>query len=293
MSLGSDLLKTRESKKITLETVSEKTRIPVKYLEAIERDQFDVFPSQAHAKGFIRAYGKVIGADAVDLMTQFKAQVEPVSIKITPPMPEGEGSSAFSFPWPSKSSSSSSTAKPQAPADEPVVEREAPQPVVRRSKPARRKITWPKLPGFRFWKNAAWTAISVFLVVVVFWSAIRMDRAFKHWRASKPVTTQSVVSVSADGVAVRDKYQHLILKGLQQSWILVTMDDGQSTSEINLAPGEVKSYKALHDFKLKIGNAGGVDARFNGKSLGVLGVTGQVVELSLPSGETTTVTGGS
>jgi len=33
---------------------------------------------------------------------------------------------------------------------------------------------------------------------------------------------------------------------------------------------------------VKVGNAGGLDVQFNGKSLGILGVTGKVVEIQLP-----------
>ncbi|HEY5039348.1 MAG TPA: helix-turn-helix transcriptional regulator, partial [bacterium] len=63
MSLGSELKQARETRKISLETVSEKTRIPIKYLESIEENRFDIFPSHTYAKGFIRAYAKVVGVD--------------------------------------------------------------------------------------------------------------------------------------------------------------------------------------------------------------------------------------
>ncbi len=50
-----------------------------------------------------------------------------------------------------------------------------------------------------------------------------------------------------------------------------------------MVKGDVKTYQASKYFTVKIGNAGGVDARFNGKPLGILGVTGQIVEMRLPS----------
>jgi hypothetical protein len=85
-------------------------------------------------------------------------------------------------------------------------------------------------------------------------------------------------------ITVADKYQHLILKGLDKSWVLVTIDDGQSSSSIDLDQGETKTFKALKSFKVRIGNAGGVQIQFNGKLLGLLGTTGQVVEIQLPPG---------
>ena len=43
----------------------------------------------------------------------------------------------------------------------------------------------------------------------------------------------------------------------------------------------------MKNFKLRMGNAGGVDIQLNGKPLGVLGTTGQVVEITLPAGAET------
>ncbi len=63
------------------------------------------------------------------------------------------------------------------------------------------------------------------------------------------------------------------------------MDDGKSTAEVDMDEGEVKIYQAVKSFKIKIGNAGGIDIQYNGKPLGVLGVTGQVVELNLPEAD--------
>ncbi|HET9870718.1 MAG TPA: helix-turn-helix transcriptional regulator, partial [bacterium] len=99
MGLGSDLRQARESRKISLETVSQKTRIPVKYLEALESEEYGVFPSQTHARGFARAYAKVVGLDPSALTAQFKAEVKPVEVKINPPNAEAEIPSGFSIPF--------------------------------------------------------------------------------------------------------------------------------------------------------------------------------------------------
>ena len=90
MSVGSDLKSARESKKIPLETISQKTKIPVKYLEALEENHFEVFPSQTYAKGFIRAYCKVVGLDEKQMTREFKAQVPELLVKIEPMNAEAE-----------------------------------------------------------------------------------------------------------------------------------------------------------------------------------------------------------
>jgi hypothetical protein len=107
--------------------------------------------------------------------------------------------------------------------------------------------------------------------------------SFKNVSAPAPVPVE-VSSSQVSETAVEDKFQHLVLKGLDKSWVLVTMDDGQSSSEVDLSQGEVRTYQAVKNFKLRLGNAGGVDIQLNGKPLGVLGTTGQVVEITLPVG---------
>jgi hypothetical protein len=71
---------------------------------------------------------------------------------------------------------------------------------------------------------------------------------------------------------------------LDKSWVLVTLDDGKSSSELHISQGDVRTFRAEKSFKLRIGNAGGVDLQLNGKPLGVLGTTGEVVEITLPEG---------
>jgi cytoskeleton protein RodZ len=287
MSVGSELRKAREGRKISLQTICDKTRIPVKYLEALEEDHFDLFPSQAHAKGFIRAYAKVVGLETADLMARFKSQVEPVSAKITPPNPENEIPSGFSWPFFKKKPRLIRRERISDAAFDPDLETQEPEPSSRRA-PASGSSA-PSVARRRLGRGARTVLLRlVFLLALVgalIWTGPSVKRlAGSAWHWSIPTFTSSNPASAAvlPGLPVKDKFQHLILKGLDQSWILVTMDGGQFSSEFDLAPGEVKSFRALQSFKVKIGNAGGVDARFNGRPLGVLGATGQVVEMSLP-----------
>ena len=284
MSVGSELRQARENKKISLQTVSEKTRIPVKYLEALDEDQFNVFPSHTHAKGFVRAYAKVVGLETADLMARFKSQVEPVLAKITPPNPESEISSGFAFSFFKKKPRLIRRERISDEAFDPDVEMEAPDAPARRAPSAGAPAS--SMARRRLGRGARAVLLRVVFLLLLAGALVWMGPSVKrlaagawHWPTSSKAASTSFLP----GLPVKDKYQHLILKGLDQSWILVTMDGGQSSSEFDLAPGEVKSFRALQSFKVKIGNAGGVDARFNGKALGVLGATGQVVEMSLPS----------
>lgn len=64
-------------------------------------------------------------------------------------------------------------------------------------------------------------------------------------------------------------------------WLLVTIDK-TSKKEMLLKPGETVTFQAKEDFSLKVGNAGGLEVVFDGKTIGKLGKQGQVINLTLP-----------
>jgi len=60
---GKKFRKARESKELTLEAVSNVTKISARMLQAIEEEDFDRLPGGVFNKGFIRAYAKHLGLD--------------------------------------------------------------------------------------------------------------------------------------------------------------------------------------------------------------------------------------
>jgi transcriptional regulator with XRE-family HTH domain len=62
-SFGESLRRQRELRKISLREVSEATKINIRYLEALERNDFTFLPGGAFTRGFIRAYARHIGID--------------------------------------------------------------------------------------------------------------------------------------------------------------------------------------------------------------------------------------
>lgn len=280
MSIGTDLKEARESRRISLETVSKRTKIPSKYLEAIEEGRFDIFPSQTYAKGFIRAYAKVVGLDPAVLTRQFNAEVQPVEMRIQPKNAEAELEKNLGW-RPTLDRPPVFRKHDEEPdLNLEMVEEESIQhdpSAIRRRDFALRRGKWTQLGG----KVVAGLLALALAGTVVFYG-IKLISNIK-WGGTKTGTV-STDNPAYQPVSVADKYQHLILKGLDKSWVQVTMDDGQSSSEVDLDQGETKTYKALKSFRVKIGNAGGVQIQFNGKPMGILGTTGQVVEIQLPPG---------
>lgn len=281
MGVGADLQKARELRGLKLEDVSKRTRIAAKYLEAIEEDRYDVFPSHTYARGFIRAYAKVVGMDAQLLTRQFNSQVAPQEVKIESKNIEAELEKTLGWkptvgrPPVFHRQDTGEDTGPEAVEEDYSETTTQHDPLVMRQRAlVLRKIKWEE------WAvQGALILAGVALVGAGLFYGVKLVSKIK-WNAPKAAAAKAAPAP----VTVADKYQHLILKGLDKSWVLVTMDDGESSSEVDLDQGEVKTYKAVKNFKLKLGNAGGVDVQFNGKPLGILGTTGQVVEIELPPG---------
>jgi len=62
-SIGEKLRLEREARGIVLRDISENTRISMRYLEAIETDDYRRLPGGIFNRSFIRAYAKFIGYD--------------------------------------------------------------------------------------------------------------------------------------------------------------------------------------------------------------------------------------
>ena len=62
-TIGEKLRLAREARGIALRDISEQTRISIRYLEAIETDDYKRLPGGIFNRSFIRAYAKFIGYD--------------------------------------------------------------------------------------------------------------------------------------------------------------------------------------------------------------------------------------
>ena len=73
LSIGQTLKETRESKKIPLKKIADRTRINISILQAIEEGQVSAFPVHAYLRGFILAYVKALDLDEKEWATALKS----------------------------------------------------------------------------------------------------------------------------------------------------------------------------------------------------------------------------
>jgi cytoskeletal protein RodZ len=75
--IGNALREGRVRRKVTLQEAEEDTKIRVKYIQAMENEDFDVMPSPAYVKGFLRTYASYLGLDADLILEEYKSRFEP------------------------------------------------------------------------------------------------------------------------------------------------------------------------------------------------------------------------
>lgn len=74
-SFGRYLQSIRLEQKINLEKVSEETRIAVRNLQLIEKEDLEALPDEVFVKGFLRAYARAIGADGEEAVRLYQARL--------------------------------------------------------------------------------------------------------------------------------------------------------------------------------------------------------------------------
>ena len=75
MSFGDELKRERELRQISLREIAEATKISLRHLEAIERNDFDVLPGGVFNRGFVRAYAECIGVDPETMVNAYLLQL--------------------------------------------------------------------------------------------------------------------------------------------------------------------------------------------------------------------------
>src|SRR5919205_424213 len=91
-SFGEQLRLAREARGVSLRQISDQTRISIRYLEAIEADDYKRLPGGIFNKSFIKAYAKQIGFDeneAIEnyLRTAREQGASPDEVSTTPHQP--------------------------------------------------------------------------------------------------------------------------------------------------------------------------------------------------------------
>lgn len=86
LTLGDSLREGRERSGRTLAELSAQTRIPTRYLRALEQDDFSILPTRAFSIGYVRAYATALGLDEQEAVERFRRESPDPSVPLQAPV---------------------------------------------------------------------------------------------------------------------------------------------------------------------------------------------------------------
>jgi cytoskeletal protein RodZ len=76
-SFGENLQREREMRGVTLEEIANATKISVRFLHAIETEEFSKLPGGIFSRSFIRAYSRYLGLDEERVLAEYQLLAQP------------------------------------------------------------------------------------------------------------------------------------------------------------------------------------------------------------------------
>ena len=73
--IGARLKKAREGANFSLQDISDRTKISLRFLAAIENDDFSALPGRVYILGFTRAFARAVGLDEESLVTALQEKL--------------------------------------------------------------------------------------------------------------------------------------------------------------------------------------------------------------------------
>lgn len=249
MDIGNTLKQARLLKGYTLADAEEATKIRARYLEALENEEFNVLPGRVYVIAFLRNYARYLGLNDDELVQQYKQMINTEVV-------------------------SEETATQ---AQDSLEEKPSRRPRERRR---RRK------PNY----------LPILLIVAVLAIVFAATLAYKVWSPGdvpkepkvverneqpKPAPEQSEPTPAAEENKPEPQVQQgveIVLNVTEANcWVSVDVD-GQAAFAGTITSGDVKTFSGKEKIKVRLGDAGAVEVKYNGEDLGKLGSRGEVKE---------------
>jgi cytoskeletal protein RodZ len=93
MNTGVEFRNLRESRGLSVDRIATATKIPVRMIEALEREDLHALPARPYLRGFVAAYGRELGLDPADAVSRYFADIRstPEPLTVAEPVSEPEG----------------------------------------------------------------------------------------------------------------------------------------------------------------------------------------------------------
>jgi cytoskeleton protein RodZ len=285
-AFGDKLKREREMRRITLDEISESTKIPRRYLESLERENFESLPGGVFNKGFVKAYARFLGLDEEQAVADY------VAVAKEEPSPEDQ----FPLEIHEKPDRELNPRKSQLPLIAAVValvgvlggyatwrsklrQTENSEITVASASQSDAARTGASTPEKSADTTANETATGAKSRQIATARALDFKQTLvaatpvkQVARVEAPATT--VAGSTPDPARTRPaqikKNFFVVIKAKEDAWISVVAD-GKRVSHGTLRANKQRFVRADKQIIITTGNAGGLEMSFNGKPLGAIG----------------------
>jgi len=301
------LRQARESKGVSLEEVETATRIPRKYLQALEGGgDSRLLADEVYLIPFLRVYANFLGMDPTRAVTWFLEELQrnesralvPIEHRpVPPPRSASSRLSSWALPfllllgalgvssfvwkqgewggidswWQSWRGNNEFSAQSQSSSSpEPTTTADTSEPPPERSAPATAPLE----------RSPSTVPSSTSVVQGAYPTAAPSPVSPTPPQVESPSVSTSAPRppLPTEGVVHR-----LSVQAKTAAWVRIAVD-GQPSKDMILKPGETREWSAQEGFTLSLGNAGGVILNLDGQELPPVGKSGQVIRnLQIPA----------
>lgn len=299
-SIGDTLRRERERRHLELDQVSRELKISHRFLEAIEKEDFDQLPAGVFAKSFVRQYARLLGLDEEEAANEVQRALAPPSVpsQFTGSTPVEIKAAPFSEFFVPKVDSWQRVRDPRSfswssplPAlalvvvamlgcslvygwwqrsRHPVATAYASPAPSRQQVPAPAPVVASPEPANSAASDADATGAAP--------TASMEPNAKPVAEPAAPVTPPATAVAAGAGGPVK-----VAVTAEEPVWVLAR-SDGKYSFSGTLEANETRTVEAATTVLLRLGNAGGVTITLNGKPIGEVGPKGQVRTVQLTSG---------
>lgn len=259
-NFGKELKASREQTNITLQQIQTRTKIDIKFLQAIEEGNFDIMPD-VYIRAFIKEYAKSLGLDGEVILNKYTLAKEGKSSEVDSSTGENDSSEEKTIKREFDASELTSTKSEQTSKDNTnliVIIASA--------------VIIVALAVYFIFFNGSSTEI----ISETPYEEVLQENEQKYQVAEGDESEEikDVVS-SIDSLTLQ-------INASDTCWVGVTIDKSIATDFI-MYPRRNKTLKAVNEFEIIVGNAGGVKFYLDNVDLDYQGVPGRRDKIRIDS----------
>lgn len=269
-SLGQYLRERRTQRGMSMEELAARTRIGVHTLRALEADDYPALPVEVTVKGFLRSYARCLGLDEQDVLARYQQYAAEYFHIANDANPMGRVEQTIApYPlWRHRMTLVGLTIAGLVVAISVIV---AVGPRGDSDHPTSMAIPPPVTPS-PFTEPVPAESMS---------EPVPSVPEAPLPSQSAPVVPPPPAPLPAPKPIDSVGAQQVTIAATETSWVQVVIDGGEPREAL-LQPGETITWSGDREFRLTVGNAGGVSVVFNGEPVPALGASGRVRTLVLP-----------